>query len=148
MTRAYLDATAIAKLVCRAPESAALMTFLEDAQEITTSAVSEVEVTRALAPSGFSPADTTATLQSFIVVAVDDGICQRAASLDPPELGALEAVHLATAMAVGTNGLRVVTYDSRLAESARRRGLAVAQPGRSQFSTTASHELGKGRAGP
>src|SRR5690606_30752111 len=71
MTRAYLDATAIAKLVCRAPESAALMTFLEDAQEITTSAVSEVEVTRALAPSGFSPADTTATLQSFIVVAVD-----------------------------------------------------------------------------
>lgn len=142
---AYLDATAIAKLVCRAPESSTLVSFLEHAGPITTSAISEVELARALRPSGFSPADVTSTLRSFIVVAVDAGICQRAASLDAPDLGPVQAVHLVTAMACGTSELQMVTYDSDLAASARRRGLAVAQPGRAPDAPEVSSAVGTKR---
>lgn len=129
MKRAYFDATAIAKLLRREPESQALIEFLEDPMEATTSAISEVEVTRALRRSGIPGSDVADALRSFVVVALDAGICQRAASLEARDLGTLEAVHLATAMAVGTSGLQLVTYDARLAEAARARGLLVMGPG-------------------
>lgn len=130
MKRAYLDATAIAKLLCRDRESQALIEFLGDGPvEATTSAISEVEVARAVRRSGLLPSDIADALRSFIVVSVDADICQRAASLETPALGPLEAVHLATAMAVGANGLQLVTYDLRLAEAARGRGLMVVDPG-------------------
>jgi predicted nucleic acid-binding protein len=130
--RAYLDATAIAKLLRREPESQALIEFLEDPMEATTSAISEVEVARALRRSGIPVPDVADALCSFVVVALDAGICQRAASLEARDLGPLEAVHLATAMAVGTSGLQLVTYDRRLGEAARARGLMVTSPGRNE----------------
>ena len=130
MRRVYLDATAIAKLLCRDRESEALIDFLGDGTvEATTSAISEVEVARALRRSSFLPSDIADALRSFIVVSVDAGICQQAASLEAAALGPLEAVHLATAMAVGASGLQLVTYDVRLAEAGRRRGLTVVHPG-------------------
>ncbi len=130
MTRAYLDATAIAKLLVRERESLALIEFLGgDTVEATTSAISEVELARALRGAGILSSDIADALRSFIVVSVDAGICQRAASLEGSTLGPLEAVHLATALAIGTSGLQLVTYDERLAKSARPRGLKVVQPG-------------------
>jgi predicted nucleic acid-binding protein len=130
VTRVYLDATAIAKLLVREPESQALIEFLGgDAVEAATSAISEVELARALRGSGLPSADIADALRSFIVVSVDAGICQRAASLDGNTLGPLEAVHLATVFAIGTSGLQLLTYDERLAKAARARGLKVVQPG-------------------
>lgn len=130
MTRAYFDASAIAKLIHEERESQALLDFLDDPIEATTSAISDVEVTRALRRHGIPADDIADALRGFIVVEVDAAILATAGAFDPPILRSLDAVHLATALAVGASGLQMVTYDDRLAEAARAAGLAVTQPGR------------------
>lgn len=130
MRRVYFDASAIAKLIHAERESQALLDFLDDPMEATTSAISDVEVTRALRRHGISADEVAEALHGFIVVGVDAGILATAGAFDPPALRSLDAVHLATALAVGPGGLEVVTYDDRFAEAARAAGLAVVQPGR------------------
>ncbi len=132
MKRAYFDASAIAKLIREERESLALVDFLEEPMEAVTSALSEVEVPRELRPYGVSAEEVAGALKGFVVVSISPDILARAAALDPPSMRSLDALHLATAMAVGTDGLHVVTYDDRLAAAARAYGLAVAQPGRIQ----------------
>ncbi|HEY4865183.1 MAG TPA: PIN domain-containing protein [Candidatus Dormibacteraeota bacterium] len=46
----------------------------------------------------------------------------------PPELRSLDAIHLATARALGTNLSALVTYDERLAEAASWYGMQVVSP--------------------
>lgn len=125
-----MDASAIAKLVCEERESLALVQFLEDSLEACTSALSEIEVPRALLRRGFSWDDVHAALGGFYIIGVDAAIRARAGSLTPFTLRSLDAIHLATALEVGTAGLQVVTYDDALAGAARGLGLTVAQPGR------------------
>jgi predicted nucleic acid-binding protein len=43
---------------------------------------------------------------------------------------ALDAIHLATALAIDDDELEFITYDDRLADAARAEGLTVVQPGR------------------
>jgi predicted nucleic acid-binding protein len=128
--RAYFDASAVAKLVHEERESPALVDFLEDPMEVTTSAISEVEVTRALRRYRIPSDEISDALRGFTVVSIDAEIRAHAAALDPPTVRSLDAIHLATALAVGTDGLEVVTYDDRLAEAAEAHGLSVVQPGR------------------
>ena len=45
-------------------------------------------------------------------------------------LRSLDAIHIATALAVGDRDLQFVTYDERQADAARQAGLKVVQPGR------------------
>jgi predicted nucleic acid-binding protein len=53
---------------------------------------------------------------------------RRAAEIHPPTLRSLDAVHLAAALSLGDDLDGLVTYDGRMAESARALGLAVEQP--------------------
>jgi predicted nucleic acid-binding protein len=129
--RAYFDASAIAKLIREERESLALVDFLDDPMEAVTSAVSEIEVPRALRRHGVTAEEVAEALKGLIVVSVDSEIRARASALEPTTLRSLDALHLATALAIGTDGLQVVTYDDRLAQAAREHGLAVVQPGRS-----------------
>ncbi|ODS57039.1 MAG: hypothetical protein ABS36_05945 [Acidobacteria bacterium SCN 69-37] len=130
MKRAYFDASAIAKLIREEPESLALVEFLEDPMEAVTSGLSEVEVPRALRRYGIEAGDVAEALRGFVVVSIDADIRARASALEPPAMRSLDALHLATAMAIGTDGLQIVTYDDRLAAAARAHGLVVAQPGK------------------
>ena len=58
---------------------------------------------------------------------MDEQILAQAASLDPPGLRSLDAIHLATALSL--DGLdALVTYDRRLSDAATDAGLAVASP--------------------
>jgi predicted nucleic acid-binding protein len=129
--RAYFDASAIAKLIHEERESLALVDFLDDPMEAVTSAMSGVEVPRALRRHGVADEEVAEALKGLIVVSVDADILARASALEPTTLRSLDALHLATALAVGTDGLQVVTYDDRLAQAAREQGLTVVQPGRS-----------------
>lgn len=130
MKRAYFDASAIAKLIREEQESLALVDFLDEPMEAVTSALSAVEVPRALSRYGVAVEEVSEALKGLIVVSIDADILGRAGALEPPALRSLDALHLATAMAVGTDGLQVVTYDDRLAAAARAHGLTVVQPGR------------------
>jgi hypothetical protein len=53
-----------------------------------------------------------------------------AARLGSAQVRALDAIHLATALAIGDDDLEFITYDDRLADAARAEGLTVVQPGR------------------
>jgi predicted nucleic acid-binding protein len=86
-------------------------------------------VARALLPLG---ADAIARGQEVVsrldLARVNDRVLTAAGSLLPSDIRSLDAIHLATARAIGTDLARVVTYDERIAGAARALGLAVASP--------------------
>jgi predicted nucleic acid-binding protein len=109
-------------------ESQALIDYLDDAPvEVSTSVLAEVEVIRNLRKWGI---DTSEAMRGFYLLTLDEETRQRANDLGPSALKALDAIHLATALAIGDADLQFVTYDERQAEAARRAGLKVVQPGR------------------
>jgi predicted nucleic acid-binding protein len=59
---------------------------------------------------------------------VSDAILDRAAALPGAQLRSLDAIHLATAEALGESVRAFVAYDKRLADAARQRGLTVVAP--------------------
>jgi predicted nucleic acid-binding protein len=55
-------------------------------------------------------------------------VLSSAASVEPPELGTLDAIHLATALPLAAELDAFVTYDRQLARAARGAGLRVESP--------------------
>lgn len=128
MTRSYFDSSAIVKLTHLERESQSLIDYLDNNDiEATASVVSEVEVIRALRRVRADPKDA---VRGFYLVNLDPDILREAQSLGSPMLRTLDAIHLATALAIGDPKLAFVTYDDRQAEAARAAGLKVVQPGR------------------
>lgn len=129
---AYIDSSALLKLIVREDETSALEADLADRDGLVTSALAVVECRRALRRAGPKRLLQHAeeVFESVYLVEVTRPILERAADLQPPLLRSLDAIHLATAMAVGEPGLELLTYDDRLAEATRDAGLRVLQPGR------------------
>jgi predicted nucleic acid-binding protein len=126
----YADASALVKLVLDEPESAALSDYLGDDPEIATSRLALVEVTRAIKVANDDPevhAEAASLFDRCLLLDVDDPVLDRAAQLSSIQLRALDAVHLASALQVGSEEL--VAYDRRLVEAAGRAGLRTASPG-------------------
>ena len=68
-------------------------------------------------------------LEAVTLVQVTTDICERAADLDPAIFHSLDAIHLATALALGDSLEGVVTYDDRLAHACALHGVDVQTPG-------------------
>jgi predicted nucleic acid-binding protein len=126
--RCYFDSSAIVKLSQLERESEALIDFL-DRQEIeaSTSIVSEVEVMRTLRRSGL---DDDQLVRGFYLLQLDEDVRREAVRLGSPLLRSIDAIHIATALAIADDQLEFVTYDDRQAAAARDCGLQVVQPGR------------------
>jgi uncharacterized protein len=125
----YLDASALVKLAVAEAETAALRAFLADRPHRATSILARVEVARALGRVGVDQqARLEAVLEGLVVVGLADEIVARAGRVGPPALRTLDAIHLATALELGADLAAFVTYDGRLADSARALGIAVAAP--------------------
>ena len=62
------------------------------------------------------------------VIEVGEPIRARAALLEPATIRSLDALHLATAIEIGDALDALITYDARMAETARSLGLAVIAP--------------------
>jgi predicted nucleic acid-binding protein len=126
--RAYFDSSAIMKLTRDEPESMALIDYLEEASmEASSSVLAEVEVVRNLRKL---PLESDQALAGFYLLALDEEVRRGASSIGLDSLRSLDAIHIATALAVGDRDLQFVTYDNRQAEAARAAGLKVIQPGR------------------
>jgi predicted nucleic acid-binding protein len=125
----YLDASAIVKLVVQEKESSALRRSLRRRRPFVSSALSRVEVARALLSLGDEVVrrgqDVLARLE---LARVNDRILTEAGKLKPSDLRSLDAIHLATALEFGDDLARLVTYDERMASAARRLGLTVSSP--------------------
>ena len=128
MIKAYFDSSAIFKLGCEERETVALIEFLEgETVEASTSVLAEVEVARNLRHRHLSPADA---VRGFHLIQVDDEIRRAAIALGSRSLRSLDAIHIASALAIRDLDLQFITYDDRQAEAARHAGLNVIQPGR------------------
>ena len=67
-------------------------------------------------------------LEELAIHPIEDAILRQAAALPDPHLGSLDAIHVATALALRPLAA-FVTYDLRQAKAARRVGLPVRSPG-------------------
>ena len=57
-----------------------------------------------------------------------DDVRALAATMEPIELRTLDAIHLAAALALSDDLAAVLTYDHRMADAARARGVEVVAP--------------------
>ena len=127
---AYVDSSAINKLIQQEDESAALAVFLSPLAMRATSIFGRVEVMRSarrLPPATVRRA--LAVLNELVIIGLDSTIADVAAALPPAILRSLDAIHLATAFSLGDQLEAVVTYDRRMQDAARAVGLVVAAPG-------------------
>lgn len=129
----YLDSCALVKLVVPEAETTALETYLRQhsAERHVASALVRTEMRRALAraaapKSAFATADRL--LGSLVTLRIDDALLDAAGLLPDRALRSLDAIHLATAQALGGALTALVTYDQRLLDAARRAGLPTAAP--------------------
>lgn len=119
------------KLILVEPESDRLLTWVDGLDRIVTSEVAAVEVPlaarRVLGPPGIHAARVLfGTLE---LVPLLPEIRRAAAESEPATLTALGAIHLASAVSVGSVIDHVLSYDRALASAALAAGLAVEAPG-------------------
>jgi uncharacterized protein len=129
--RLYLDASALVKLVSAEEETAALRAYLRRHRrdELVTSALSRVEVVRAVLPAG--PTATSAAqrlLAGVAQLALTRAILDSAATLQTTTTTrTLDAIHLASARRVSV--LRaIVSYDVRMAAAAQELAIGAVAP--------------------
>ena len=130
MSALYLDSSAFVKVVVEEAGSAALRTFLaaHDARRVS-SALLRTEALRAvrhLGPDALSAAREG--LRRVDLIGIDGRILDAAGILEPRVLRTLDAIHLATALAIGDDLDAIVTYDERMVAAARLMGLTTTVP--------------------
>jgi hypothetical protein len=126
----YIDASAAMKLVVEEPESWALADALAGDQLIS-SEICRVELGRVLRRLGLGQGAellVRGVVERIELLRLDDQILDRASEVGPTDLRTLDAIHLASALAIGRELDAVVTYDRRLAAAAEEAGFAVMSP--------------------
>jgi len=123
----YLDSSALVKLIAPEPGSDALDRAVAG-NRIVSSDLARVEVTRAAHRTGLAPSTAQMLLRDVTLVRLDPATLSRAAALSPPGLGTLDAIHLATALAIGPALEAFITYDRQLGRAAAAAGLRAEAP--------------------
>jgi uncharacterized protein len=129
----YLDSSALVKLIVRETETDALRAHLgaRRTQKPFSSMLAHAEVLRAV--HGAAPtvaAVARSVLGSLDLVDVTREILEAAGALRTgARLRTLDAIHLATAMAVEDRLVELIVYDVRLREAAAELGVPTAAPG-------------------
>jgi predicted nucleic acid-binding protein len=128
----YVDSSALVKRYVREPDSDQANRLLDADLEWVSSAVTELEVRRVLTLR--LPADRLARARTVFlrdwertaVVAADATTIGQAAGLaEATGARGLDALHLASAARVSSRSMRLVTFDVRMAATARSLGLTV-----------------------
>jgi hypothetical protein len=126
----YLDSSAFVKMIIEEEDSEAARTFVASHEgRRVSSALLRTESLRAVRHQG---PDALATVREGLrrvdLISIDDRILDAAGTLEPGVLRALDAIHLATALAVGDDLEVIVTYDKRMVDAARLMGLPASTP--------------------
>lgn len=124
----YADSSALVKLVVDEPASAAVGRWYVESARVFISLVGIIETRRACARRSCDAAHLEAIIGSVEVIALTNEIAARASALGPAELRTLDAIHLATALALGTDLDAFITYDARLAAAAQALRIPVVSP--------------------
>lgn len=137
----YLDTSALTKLVVDEWETDALRSYLAGrrAHRLVASALARTELRRAVLRLGHrhdvtraqaqgAAQEAEALLPRVDLVRVGAFVLDRAGRQPPPLLRSLDAIHLATALALGPDLEAVIAYDQRLAAASWDAGLTVVAP--------------------
>lgn len=131
---AYLDSSALVKLVLEEPESGALGRFLADeGPRVVSSILAAVEVPRAArraepVDEAAAVARAAAVVGEAVLMELTPELAREAAALVRPKLRAADAVHLASALSLGSELSAFVAYDARLLAAAGAAGLPTKSP--------------------
>ena len=104
-----------------------MLRWYQASERLVTSRVGVIESRRAARRGDADLAQLAAVIDRMDVFELDPEIDQRASAIGPPSLRTLDAIHVATALAIPGLG-SFVTYDDRLADAARAVGLPVVRP--------------------
>jgi len=132
----YIDSSALVKLVCEEPETAALRAFLADA-DLVSSELVLTEVPRAIRRA--AARDPAMPLMPLIerggdlldavaLLPLDRPLLAAAGAFSEPALRALDAIHVAAAIDLSPLDA-FVSYDQRQSAAARLAGLRTLAPG-------------------
>lgn len=125
----YLDSSAIVKLVVPEPETSALRDLLTAWPERVTSIVARIEVERVARRFGGGTIRRARTVLSRIgLVELDQEVVDAAVGLDPPALRTLDAIHLGTALTLGSDLGAFCAYDTGLSAAAQRQAMELLAP--------------------
>jgi predicted nucleic acid-binding protein len=126
---AYFDASALHKLVVSEPETEALKSETRAWPRRATSRLAVVELIRSVRRA--DPALEPAARRLIGGIALlEDGnrVLLAATRFEPLTLGALDAIHVATAYRISSVLAAFVSYDTRQLEAAAALGLPTASP--------------------
>jgi predicted nucleic acid-binding protein len=128
VSRWYLDMSAALKLIVDEVESDALARAVDrELPDLVACWLLETELRRAVPrDAALSQELVTDFLEGVSLYEVPSSLFREAGLLPGEHLRSLDALHLAAATRIGVD--RVVTYDTRLGESARLLGLRVFAP--------------------
>jgi len=127
---AYLDSSALVKLIVEEAESQALRRAVVAWPRRASSRISAVEVLRSVRRRDRSAEPLARSVLAHVaLLAVSDRLLMAAARLDPPALRALDAIHLASALRLGAFLTVFVSYDAYQLKAAAALGLPVTSPG-------------------
>jgi uncharacterized protein len=131
---AYLDSSALVKLVVREAESPALEAHLDaTTPALASSVVAQIELLRAVRRVLGSPSPEEKRARDLLsrltLIEVDESVVANSIEVQPAALRTLDAIHLATARSVGGELSAFIAYDRRLLAAASEAGLPVRTPG-------------------
>jgi hypothetical protein len=115
-------------LILDEADSVEMRRWYVESERVVTSRVGVVETRRAVARQLHDPAHLELILRSVETLEFDASIARSAGVVGPVTLKTLDAIHLASALALRPEVDAFVTYDDRLADAARALGLPVVRP--------------------
>lgn len=130
----YADSSALVKLAVLEAETDALREELIQWRDVATSVLTEVELARAVARVRSEGRDAADEIAVWAITAaateieLTPEIRRAAAELQPSGLKTLDAIHVASALSLGSDLAAVLTYDRQMQASARSVGVEVVAP--------------------
>ncbi|HWK29043.1 MAG TPA: PIN domain-containing protein [Solirubrobacter sp.] len=125
---AYLDSSALVKLIVVEAETAALRRELLRWPHRVSSALTAVELTRAAQRIGPHAVPLAARVPAGIDLLSIDAVVPAAMRVGSNLLRSLDAIHLATAASISGELQALITYDRRILADAQTMGLPVLAP--------------------
>jgi predicted nucleic acid-binding protein len=136
----YLDSSALVKLFVTEAGTEQLRRHLarpDAPRRLVSSELSLVEVLRGVIRAAGDVVAAEAQLDEIGLQPIDRQVLGVAASLGPPELRTLDAIHVASAMEFGDELTEIITYDRRMQAAATAVGVRWAAPGQSRIEADA-----------
>jgi predicted nucleic acid-binding protein len=129
MAGLYVDTSALGRLLLAEPDAPAISEALRRYSEWWTSRLLIVELRRPAVREGEESA-AEELLDGLKFVTVDATALERASTLPPPEVRALDAIHLEAAIRLRDAGnvTAMLTYDGQLQAGCAHHGLPIEAP--------------------